>query len=673
MEGLAQEDFFTWAGQDHNVYRRAYRKASRGALPLLHCDYGVDYAALTLQPVNEGMLLLSQLAVAEKLAVEPTARRMLVNMLNYAAGYSLPSRPVASAIEDPRKTAALDDTGLVYQKGEDPVALIKSGEFEIVIVEATPHNISALAGARETVNDWAEQGNWLMVWGLEPSGLEEFNKLVGFEHLIRPFRLEKVTKAGTDSLSAGLPAGALQVMTNHKFHRHTGQTYRDWNLFSYILDYRDVAPFAEWPEPSYFGHPGEATDYTAAADNLPLNMVNGMTEEDYWVYGFSIHLFDNDPTKWTIELPRRETLDEFSLVMNNIYHEVTQMRLVFDGDEDSALSLSLDTTGARQDFALDGRQARRITIELTEWNPRGSRDVIGVGNVWLTARRSEEFLRRVTPLVDPAGLMRYDVGQGGIVLNQVKIMDDEPVAVNADKKRAILTTLLRNMGAGFSSSRVVLPGMDLEYEPVFMKNYVNLFLDMDHNWPDKQADLSLMPLGNQTFAGVDYQVYDYATALFPHAVTLEGVVKEPAGGTELAQAVRGMEVGKKADALFMLHTLLPGENWRPRRRKGAQREELPPVVFRYVVKYADGKSQTVPVRLKHHVDAWLTRTPDNLPDARLAWTGKAPRGRKSAVWQMVWSNPRPDVAIESVDLEYGPDGAQWGSPVLFAITVARER
>ncbi len=34
-----------------------------------------------------------------------------------------------------------------------------------------------------------------------------------------------------------------------------------------------------------------------------------------------------------------------------------------------------------------------------------------------------------------------------------------------------------------------------------------------------------------------------------------------------------------------------------------------------------------------------------------------------------WNNPRPDVAIQSIDMQYGPD--RRGVPVLLALTAAR--
>jgi hypothetical protein len=61
--------------------------------------------------------------------------------------------------------------------------------------------------------------------------------------------------------------------------------------------------------------------------------------------------------------------------------------------------------------------------------------------------------------------------------------------------------------------------------------------------------------------------------------------------------------------------------------------------------------------------------------ARVAWsryTGKG-SGRRLVVYAMEWPNPRPEKAIESVDVLSGnTDDTDYGAPVLFAISTAQE-
>ena len=43
--------------------------------------------------------------------------------------------------------------------------------------------------------------------------------------------------------------------------------------------------------------------------------------------------------------------------------------------------------------------------------------------------------------------MRYNMGKGGILLNQLNILQNEENPVNAEKKAMVTKTLLMNLGA----------------------------------------------------------------------------------------------------------------------------------------------------------------------------------------------------------------------------------
>ena len=116
--GLAQEDFFCWSG-DHVVYRNVYKKASRGARSLAQCDDELSCSAVAECTVGEGLLVLSQMVVCEKLASDPVARRLFDNLVNYTLGYELVRNTTAVAIapDDPRaemlETSGLDRKSVV--------------------------------------------------------------------------------------------------------------------------------------------------------------------------------------------------------------------------------------------------------------------------------------------------------------------------------------------------------------------------------------------------------------------------------------------------------------------------------------------------------------------------------------------------------------------------------
>jgi len=136
----------------------------------------------------------------------------------------------------------------------------------------------------------------------------------------------------------------------------------------------------------------------------------------------------------------------------------------------------------------------------------------------------------------------------------------------------------------------------------------------------------------------------------------------------MPRSVEGIPVGCKADVLFFLHTFHRTKEWQT---QGDKKD--PPVLFKYVVHYADGKSIEVPVFYGRGAGHWIAEEPQGLPDAAVAWAAPFPNDpkRQAVVYQMTWANPRPSAVIRSIDVNSG-DG--YGIPVVLAITagIARE-
>ncbi len=665
--GLAPEDLRFWS-DGHVVYRHAYRKPSRGARSLVQCDGMLGETALAVCTVDKGALVLCQLAIGTKLGVDPVATRMFDNLVNYTLGYRLEQKATAVVFADGSPAARMiAESGLVHDRLSDPVKAVAAGKHEIVVVEATPANLRKLASRKDAVRRFHESGGWLMLWGVTPESLEHFNALVGVKHLLRPFRLEKVAlTAPRDPLTTGLSQRDVVMYTGQKIFRHKGDQWLADDIFSHVVDYDDIAPFAAWPQPAYFNDP----DVTGPGrDTWPLNMVNGLTGTDMWVYTFTIHAQRGDPTKFTIDLPRTEKVIGLRLRPNRVCDTLRSITLTFHADGDTTsekLTVEPYTreTLATQEWEFDARAADRVTIDLSDIDV--DRDLTGLDNLALRVKRSSKFYEKVKPMLNVGGLVRYPQGKGGILLNQLHIPAREKLPENAEKKKTIFTTVLGNLHATFEGARSILPGEGLRYHPVSMEKHCNLYLDGEQGWPLK-PDLAHLPLNRQKFEGVVYQIRDFKTSPLESAVTLQGMprVKAP-------KAVEGIEVGRKADALFFLHTMVEKREWKPGRRR---RE--PPAVWEYVVHYADGQTAVVPVNYGLGAAHYVQARPTGLKDAVLAWAAASPGAEeaesgetpKTAVYAMQWTNPRPDVAIASVDMRQGP-GRRYGAPVLLAVTAA---
>jgi hypothetical protein len=202
--------------------------------------------------------------------------------------------------------------------------------------------------------------------------------------------------------------------------------------------------------------------------------------------------------------------------------------------------------------------------------------------------------------------------------------------------------------------------------------------DADPGWftyrAVRGADLLSLPVGDQELGGVKYHIFDFTTSPVPSVVMLAGE-----GSDVEAEKVTGLEVGKKADALFFLHTYNPGRNarrWDEADRRARSRLGRPEVL-RYRIHYADGQEREIPVLYGTGIGPWASQDPRAMRDAALAWNApiEGREGWKLALYSKQWNNPRPEVEIESVDVLLGEikNVDRWGAPALVAVTAARAR
>ena len=537
--GLDQPDFFTWS-KDHIVYRNAYLKATRGAVSLAQCDEQLNCSALVECSVNDGLMLLCQFVAGEKLAFDPVAQRLFDNLLAHAASYAPIHRQTAVVMNEAAPAAKLlAESGLKYDRAADLVETLAGNRYHIVIFEATPANLKRLADAADQVKAYTARGGWLMAWGLTPEGLASFNRLVGVEHVLRPFELERVTlPVVRDPLLAGLTGRDVALESNETIFPWAGDKYMVDDEFTWLVDFDDIAPFCEFPG-------AKAGDHQAARQAGPgwsRNVVNGFTSADAWKL---IHYMSMPAPRLTLRLPREEEVTDFGIILNIHYARATRVNLYFDEDK-TPVSLTTKPNGERQDFSLTPRKARKLTIELAQFDNPGV--TTGIDNLWISVKRSQEWRSKVKPLLNVGGLVKYPMGPGGLVLNQLQIKPAEPLPENVQKKRAIVAALLRNLHATFSGGRVLTLG-ELAYRPLPLHDQCNQFLSRERGWLDGSRDLSHLPVGQQQFAGVTYNLRDFKTSPVPACVMLAG----PGARGRLPNEVKGLKVGGRADVIFFLH------------------------------------------------------------------------------------------------------------------------
>ena len=677
--GLADKDFFTWATgaltaaelskvpplpegdpntakatfkpydttDDEIVYRNAYVKPTSGGRSLLECDTLLHDSGLVEVPVGDGLMLLSQLTLEEKIGVNATARTLLNNLLDYAAAYRLEFNDTVAATDDLAPLSrALDASGLKYSKSADPLAAI-SGREKVAVVSATPAHLKILAGHLDAVQKFTAAGGYLVLNGLTPEGLADYNKLVGYDHIIRPFHRERLLFPPVrDSLTAGLTAGDVVMYSSQRIFDWQEGNYTDDGEFNYVVDLDEVAPFAT----STFGNYDKIVNGFTSADGWPLIINFPATSQPY-----------NIP----IKLARPETLTEVTWVGNTLYKAVTKIALLFDGKD----AQTFDVQGNQpMTFALNPpRAASEVTLQLLDWEgakPQPDSSVtIGIDKIYLKAQRPAGFADKVKGMLNIGAMVDYPQGKGGIVLCNLAYKDSESVPGNALKKQKVLAQILHNLHAPFSGGKTIIAGAHLRYEPIDLSHQATAYRDEKGWFGDKSFTFKDLPTGDETFANVKYNVYDFPTSPVPTVVILAGN-GAPAG---MPAEVKGIPVNRKADALFFLQAAKLETRRTADDIKNNKQYEL----FDYIVHYADGKDEKVPIYAEQDVDDYKQPgAPAAIPGAAVAWSAPyAATGYQAVAYSKQWSNPRPDVTIQSIDVVSGPDKAR-GVPAVIAITAA---
>ncbi|HWE04514.1 MAG TPA: glycoside hydrolase family 2 TIM barrel-domain containing protein [Tepidisphaeraceae bacterium] len=643
--GLRSKDFFTW-GQDEIVYRDAYAKPTRGAKSLIECGELLRNSALIEVPVEKGLMLLCQLPVEEKLSTNAVARTLLDNLLNYGAGYKLTFRPATvTAAPDSRLFKVADAIGLTYGKSADPLEAIGEPSEKIAIVQATPANLAKLADHLDKVSAFTGAGGWIVFNDLTPEGLASYNKIVGFDHMIRPFKRERVTfPPARNPLTAGIPAGDVTMYTSKRIFPFAEGNYTVSDEFSYVVDYDEIAPF------------GESTFFAYS------NIVSGFTNADGWVFIINYPIpADGSPSDVPIKFPKPQTFTEFTWTGNTNYWPQTKVNLIFDGDRKTMASFDTVPNGEAQTFAVSPpRQATQVTLEIAGWRETpNKKPLIGIDNIKLKVSRPPDFYKNVRPMLNVGAMMEYPRGKGGIVLCNLLFKDSEEVPVNMLKKRSIFSTLLRNLKAPFSGGRSVIVGTPIAYAPIDISKQANQYRT-DKGWfGDKKFTFADLPTGRQSFGGVPFDIFEFATSPVPTAIMLGG----NGVPNNCPKEVSGIAIHRKADALFFLQAARIDHRRTPRDLKEGEKWEM----AKYVIHYSDGQTAEAPILSEIDVENYRQQEPKSLPGAQIAWAHPYEGTPFFAVaYIKQWNNPRPDAEIASVDLTYGADRA--GVPVLLAIT-----
>ncbi|HIE51462.1 MAG TPA: hypothetical protein EYP85_06855 [Armatimonadetes bacterium] len=451
FKDLGKEDLMDWRGA-HPTYKHAYEKPSQGARSLVECGGLLKYTALADLACGSGIIVVCQLRAGAKLGVEPAAEVLLRNLIETYANYRPPEG--VAAVYAPGNRLLVNKvraTGVLMEVVTSLQEALNPAKYKVALVHASARNLRALNALKAPALAFQEAGGWIMLLGLDQHGIDQFNAFLGTDHLIRPFRIERVTLERPDfPLAATLGNSDLSMYSTEWVAKWKGLHWLSGDVYTMVIDGRDIAPFCRMP-----GGPADPYEYRPTFDDHdPYNFVNGLFNSDFWRYIRQIWIPEGGPEPLTFTLRRPETIAQINIWNNANYWTIKDLDIILDGDEQNALRTTLpDSYGLREvKLQPPKRVQKTITLQIRTWRERRldrpDLRLVGIDNV--------QFLRAEPPpkavfIDNVGGLVAYPHGRGGVFLNQIKFLEKEPNPENEPKKLNLMGVLLRNMGVGSRS------------------------------------------------------------------------------------------------------------------------------------------------------------------------------------------------------------------------------
>jgi hypothetical protein len=442
------------------------------------------------------------------------------------------------------------------------------------------------------------------------------------------------------------------------------------HTFSHVIDHRDFAPFTIPPgasdDPMAFQYPWEL----GHPDREPYNLVNGLFNRDSWRYTHMIWIDEGkDHHDLVFRLRRPEVLGAVKLWNNTTYHTIAEIDVILDGDLTGAHRMEVPASSDPVTLILSEplEVKETITLRIVRWRDdshRAFEDGNLVGIDYLQFLRPDSAMPEGVFLDSTGGLVAFPKSEGGIFLNQIKFLQEEPKEENSAKKLKVVGTILQNMGIGARASSILaVPGVNVRFHPIPIQERTNAYLaDREgregwfHHRPNLSEGMNHFPRDEHVLADVTYSTVDFTTSPIPDFILIGGERgRLPSHLSEMPDEVRGVAVGRKADQLYFLHTAHITRPISERERERMDDRKNPfvlPTVMEYVLHYADGKSATIPVVLERNIDHWVREEPTPLLGARVGWSRRYDDldGNHAVVYSMQADNPRPEVEIETIDI-----------------------
>jgi hypothetical protein len=197
-----------------------------------------------------------------------------------------------------------------------------------------------------------------------------------------------------------------------------------------------------------------------------------------------------------------------------------------------------------------------------------------------------------------------------------------------------------------------IPDRDPRASPFLVDLSAHYTSPLDNDWlVSIGVNLRAVPKGLQTFAGTRFDVRGIVQLASTELLS-QSTLSDQEKARRYPRAVEGIPVKLKAGRIHFLQA----SAW------SAGNGEK---VGEYVVHFADGQQQSIPILYQHSlIDWWVKTATDKPSDAEIAWHGSHKMSEVS-LFKYTWTNPSPEKAIDRIDFVSAMTKA---APFLVAVT-----
>jgi hypothetical protein len=186
------------------------------------------------------------------------------------------------------------------------------------------------------------------------------------------------------------------------------------------------------------------------------------------------------------------------------------------------------------------------------------------------------------------------------------------------------------------------------YRPVDLTPFFNSYLTDSPQRPGwfgtgPENDLSALPTGRQWFAGIPFDIPANGK---PQCLIL---AREGDDADAFPTQLWRLPIRRQVRAVAFLQTCSRPDAFS--RHIYDRAKVNPGTVATYVFNYADGEQVTLPLRWNVDIADWNSRL--GSARAKTAWTGRTEVGALARVEVLQWDNPRPNAALESIEIISG--------------------